>query len=42
MLCNPNVPPSPYNILRTRLSMQNAAKPYHPMFNPLVWSCGCP
>ena len=42
MLCNPNVPASPYNTIRTRLSIRNAAKPYHPMFNPLTWSCGCP
>ena len=42
MLCNPNLPPSPFNTMRNRLSMQNAAKPYHPMYNGLVWSCGCP
>jgi hypothetical protein len=42
MLCNPNVAPSPFNTVRSRLSMQNPAKPYHPLFNALVWSCGCP
>jgi hypothetical protein len=42
MLCNPNLRASPYNTIRNRLSMQNPAKPYHALYNALVWSCGCP
>jgi hypothetical protein len=42
MLCNPNVLPSPFNTIRSQLSMSNPAKPYHPLYNALVWSCGCP
>lgn len=41
-LCNPALPPSPSNILRTSLSIQNIAAPYHPLSNPLVYKCGCP
>jgi len=42
LLCNPNLAPSPYNVERSRLSLQSANKPYHPLYNGLVWSCGCP
>jgi hypothetical protein len=41
-LCFPNVPPSPFNELRNKLSIRNPAVPYHPLYNGLVWSCGCP
>ncbi len=41
-LCQPGVPPSPFNTVRSVLCLQNMGKPYHPMFNPLVWKCGCP
>jgi hypothetical protein len=40
--CNPSAPPSPYNVLRTWLSLVNIAAPYHPAFNPLAYKCGCP
>jgi hypothetical protein len=42
MLCQPNVPPNPWNGLRNKLSLRNPAVPYHPVYNGLVWSCGCP
>jgi hypothetical protein len=41
-LCYPGVPPSPYNQPRSKLSLRNPSVPYHPLFNGLVWSCGCP
>jgi hypothetical protein len=41
-LCNPGVPPSPANILRRQLSIQNIGAPYHPLSNPVVFKCGCP
>ncbi len=40
-LCNPNVPPSPVNVLRTWLTLQNPSLNYHPIFNSVVYSCGC-
>lgn len=40
--CNPNLPESPQNPLRRMLSLVNAAAPYHPMYNGLIWKCGCP
>jgi hypothetical protein len=42
MLCNPNVPPGPYNGMRDRLSLAAPSRPYHPVYNNLIWSCGCP
>jgi len=42
LLCNPNLPPSPFNTVRDRLTIKNASKPYHPLYNALQWSCGCP
>jgi hypothetical protein len=42
MLCYPNRPPGPYNGLRTHLSLRNAGIPYHPVYNGLVFKCGCP
>jgi hypothetical protein len=40
--CNPAVPASPANALRFNLSTRNPAVPYHPIFNQLVYRCGCP
>jgi hypothetical protein len=42
MLCNPSLPPSVWNQPRSWLSMRNPGVPYNPLFNSLVWSCGCP
>ena len=42
MLCQPNLPPSPWNIERDRLALLRASTPYHPQFNPLVYKCQCP
>lgn len=42
MLCNPNVPAGPYNGMRDRLSLRAPSQPYHPLYNALIWSCGCP
>jgi hypothetical protein len=42
MLCNPNVPPGPFNSVRDRLSLRAPSQPYHPLYNALIWSCGCP
>ena len=41
-LCRPSLPPGPGNTMRGSLSIQSASKPYHPLFNSLVWKCGCP
>jgi hypothetical protein len=41
-LCTPSQPPSPWNVMRSRLSMQVPGKPYHPLFNSVVYKCGCP
>lgn len=41
-LCNPNVPPSQFNTLRKWLTLQNNGLPFHPVFNGVIWSCGCP
>lgn len=42
MLCYPSRPPGPYNGLRTKLSLRNPGVPYHPVYNGLVFKCGCP
>ncbi len=39
--CNPNAPQSPWNTLRTYLTIRNIGAPYHPVFNGLVYTCGC-
>jgi hypothetical protein len=39
--CNPSLPPGPNNPLRRQLGLRNASVPYHPVFNGLVWKCGC-
>ena len=41
-LCNPNAPGSAANPPRRFLSVLNINKPYHPLFNGLVFRCGCP
>jgi hypothetical protein len=40
-LCNPNLPAGPFNTLRRFLSLRNPNAPFHPLFNNLVWRCGC-
>jgi hypothetical protein len=42
MRCNPNVPASPWNIERTTLALQNPKALFHPLFNTVIWKCGCP
>lgn len=39
--CNPNVPPSFRNQVRRYLGLENPGIPYHPLFNTVVWKCGC-
>lgn len=39
--CIPSQPPSPFNVLRRFLSTGAPGKPYHPLFNGLVYRCGC-
>ncbi len=39
--CSPNQPASPWNGLRTSLTLQYASQPYNPLFNDLVLKCGC-
>jgi hypothetical protein len=41
-LCYPNRPTGPTNGLRDKLSLRNPSAPYHPVFNGVVWKCGCP
>lgn len=41
-LCNPNAGASTFNHPRDRLSLELPGRPYHPLFNSLVWKCGCP
>lgn len=39
--CFPSQPASPFNPLRDRLSLQNPNRPYHPIYNVLIFACGC-
>jgi hypothetical protein len=39
---NPGLPIGPFNPPRVYLSLRNAAVPYHPLFNPLVFKSSCP
>jgi len=41
-LCYPNRPESPYNTYRRYLSLWQSSKPYHPLYNGVVFKCGCP
>lgn len=40
--CNPNLVPGPANPLRRYLGLRNPSQVYHPLFNSLMWKCGCP
>jgi hypothetical protein len=42
MLCNPSVPESRFNQRRRQLSLSNIGLAYHPLYNGLVYRCGCP
>ena len=42
MLANPNLPPSPVNPPRKRLSLRTISKPYSAEGNPLIYKVGCP
>jgi hypothetical protein len=40
--CNPNLPPNgALNPMRRHLDLLSSTKPYHPLYNGLVWRCGC-
>ncbi|MBK6769472.1 MAG: hypothetical protein IPG72_10805 [Ardenticatenales bacterium] len=39
--CSPNLPASPTNGMRRWLTLRSPSLPFHPMFNSIVWSCGC-
>ena len=42
-LCYPNRPTGPtFNVIRRFLGLENPNVAYHPMFNTVVWKCGCP
>ncbi len=41
-VCQPGLPPGRFNPVRSSLSLDNPNSPYHPLFNSLVWKCGCP
>lgn len=38
---NPSLAPGPYNPLRIYLSIMAPGKPYHPLFNTVIWKAGC-
>ncbi|MEO8083955.1 MAG: serine hydrolase [Ardenticatenales bacterium] len=40
-LCRRNLPAGPYNGKRRALTLLNNAMPYHPLYNPLTFQCGC-
>lgn len=39
---NPNMPAGPGNPLRHSLTLTDVGKPFHPLYNDLVWKVGCP
>ena len=39
--CNPNLPAGPFNLERNSLTLRNPGLPYHPLFNGVIWKCGC-
>lgn len=41
MRCSPNLPESPTNGPRRWLTLRSPSLAYHPVFNGVVWSCGC-
>jgi hypothetical protein len=40
-LCNPSLPPGIWNGTRRYLRLQNMGARYHPLFNPVIFVCGC-
>ena len=42
MLCQPNLAPSPWNVERRHLGIDTPSKLFHPIYNTVVWKCGCP
>jgi hypothetical protein len=42
MLCNPKLPASNWNVKREYLSLMAPSKPFHPIYNTVIWKCGCP
>ena len=41
-LCNPSLAPSIWNSRRHNLSLRNPGSPYNPLYNGVVYKCGCP
>jgi hypothetical protein len=41
-LCYPNRPAGPFNGFREYLSLRNLGAAYHPLYNNIVYGCGCP
>lgn len=41
VLCNPNAPSGPFNGRRRSLNLIDGGKPYHPVYNSLIFKCGC-
>jgi hypothetical protein len=39
---DPGKPAGPYNPLRSCLTLRDIAKPWHDLFNPLIFRAGCP
>lgn len=39
--CFPGLPEGPNNGLRQYLGLTNPGLPFHPLFNTLIWRCGC-
>jgi hypothetical protein len=42
LTCNPNLPEGRNNPVRSYLSLWNTNVPYNPLYNSVVWKCGCP
>ena len=38
---NPSLAPGPSNPLRVYLSIMAPGKPFHPLFNTVIWKAGC-
>ena len=41
-LCNPALPPSIWNTKRHYLSLRNAGAKWNPLYNDVIYKCGCP
>jgi hypothetical protein len=39
--CSPNQPPGPFNPIRQWLGLRDRGRAWHPLFNDIVWKCGC-